>query len=188
MDDRVWVGTCTGPRDLLLVRSLFKAHDIPVVISGEHHFTLLPWYLGAFRTDVFAGAADAEDAAALLAASRSGEQTLHDNSDNPEHPSENRDHASDVQPIDSPPHARGVVATDRWHQAGIALLFGMITGFGAAHFYYTRAWVRGLALALVQLSATKLLGHSMSALGLVILARLVDVVGALWLLWYGTNE
>jgi len=83
---------------------------------------------------------------------------------------------------------RGVVATDRWHQAGMALLFGMITGFGAAHFYYTRAWVRGLALALIQLSATKVLGHSMNALGLVILARLVDVVGVLWLFWYGRDE
>jgi hypothetical protein len=44
----------------------------------------------------------------------------------------------------------------------MALLFGMITGFGAAHFYYTRAWVRGLVLALVQLSATNILGYSRS--------------------------
>jgi len=184
----VWVGWCTGPRDLLLVRSLFSAHDIPVVISGEHHFTLLPWYLGAFRTDVFAGASDAEDAAGVARDSRSGEHTMLDNSGSPRSAAESRDHASRVQPIGSPPHAWGVVATDRWHQAGMALLFGMITGFGAAHFYYTRAWVRGLALALIQLSATKVLGHSMNALGLVILARLVDVVGVLWLFWYGRDE
>jgi hypothetical protein len=172
----------------VLVRSLFNAYDIPVVISGEHHFTLLPWYVGAFRTDVFVGAADAEDAAALLADSRSGKRTVLDNSGSPGRPTENRDHASDVQPIRLPLHPWAVVATDRWHQAGMALLFGMIAGFGAAHFYYTRAWVRGLALALVQLSATKVLGHSMDALGLVILARLGDVVGALWLFWYGRDE
>lgn len=70
----------------------------------------------------------------------------------------------------------------------MALLFGMITGFGAAHFYYTRAWVRGLALAVVQLSAIKVLGRSMDALGLVMLPRIVDVVGALWLFWYGRDE
>ena len=172
----------------MLVRSLFNAYDIPVLISGEHLFTLFPWYMGAFRTDVFAGAADAEDAATLLADSRSGKHTVLDNPGSPGSVTETRDHVSDVQPIAPPPSPWGVVATDRWHQAGMALLFGMITGFGAAHFYYTRAWVRGLALALVQLSATKILGHSMAALGLVILARIVDVVGALWLFWYGPDE
>lgn len=187
MDDRVWVGTCAGPRDILLVRSLFQAYDIPVVISGEHFCMLHPWYLGAFRTDVFADAAHAEDAAALLADSRSGKHTL-GSSRSLEHAIENPDHAADAQLIGSPPHPWSIVATDRWYQAGLALLFGLITGFGAAHFYYTRAWTRGLALALVQLNATRILGHSMNALGLVILARLVDVVGALWLFWYGRDE
>lgn len=187
MDDRVWVGTCAGPRDVVLVRSLFNAHDIPVLISGEHYFTLGPWYVGAFRTDVFAGAADAEDAAALLADSRSGERTVLDESGSPGSATEPRDHASDVPPIGSPPHPWAIVPTDRWYQAGMALLFGMITGFGAAHFYYTRAWVRGCALALVQLSAIKVLGRSTDALGLVMLARFVDVVGALWLFWYGRD-
>lgn len=188
MDDRVWVGTCTGPSDVMLVRSLFDAHDIPVVISGEHFCLLHPWYVGAFRTDVFASAGDAADAATLLADSRSGVHTMAGESGIPHRAIENRDRASDVQLIGSPPHPWGSVPTDRRHQAGIALLFGMISGFGAAHFYYTRAWLRGLALALVQLSATRVVGHSLHALGLVILARIVDVVGVLWLLWFGRDE
>jgi len=173
----------------MLVRSLFNAHDIPVVISGAHLFSLFPWHLGAFRTDVFASAADAEDAAALLADSRSGAHAVLDNSYSPARVIPRRDHTSDLQLVGSPPHPWGVDASDRWHQAGMALLFGMVTGFGAAHFYYTRDWVRGLALALVQLSATRVLGHSMDALVLVILARVIDVVGALlWLFWYGRDE
>ena len=191
MDDRVWVGTCAGPRDVMLVRSLFSAHDIPLVISGEHHFTLYPWYVGAYRTDVFVGAADAEDAAALLAGSRSGEHTVLDNFDSAASATEHRadtSSSSGVPPLGAPLHPWSVVPTDRWHQAGMALLFGMIAGFGAAHFYYTRAWVRGLALAIIQLGVTRVLDGQMDVLDLVILARVADVVGALWLFWYGRDD
>ena len=193
MHDRVWVGTCAGPRDVLLIRSLFNAYDIPVVISGERHFALFPWYVGAFRTDVFV---DAADAAALLADSRTGERPVPDHVGSPEdedeidrdHEIENRDHACDVRPIGWPPHPWSGVASDRWHQAGMALLFGVILGFGAAHFYYTRAWVRGVALALVQLSIFDIFGYSMHTLALVTSARLADAVGALWLSWSGRDQ
>lgn len=195
MNDRVWIGTCAGPRDIMVVRSLFDAHDIPVVISGEHLFLLFPWYMGVFRTDIFASSRDAEDAAALLFESRRG---LHAAVDEPglsnspasppaSPPIENRDHAAEA-PWIGPPHPWSVSPADRWYQAGIALLFGMITGFGAAHFYYTRARWRGLALALVQLSATRIFGHTMTALYLLIVVRFVDVVGALWLFWYGRGD
>jgi hypothetical protein len=183
MNDRMWIGTCAGPRDVLLVRSLLDAYGIPVMISGEHLFSLQPWYLGVFRTDVFVSAADAEDAAAILADSRSGDHALLDDSDIPVSAIEVSDQAADAQWLGWPPHPWCVAATDRWHQTGLALLFGLITGFGAAHFYYTRAWLRGLALAFVQLGAGKVLDDSKSVLDVLILARIVDVVGALWLLW-----
>jgi hypothetical protein len=167
----------------MLVRSLLDAHDIPAIISGEHLFSLQPWYLGAFRTDVFVSAADAQDAAAILAGSRSGEHALVDDSDIPDSAVEVPDHAAEVQWRGWPPHPWCVAATDRWNHAGLALLFGMIAGFGAAHFYYTRAWLRGLALALVQFGAAKVLHDPKSVVEVLILARMVDVVGALWLLW-----
>lgn len=183
MDDRRWVGTCAGPRDVMLVRSLLDAHDIPVMISGEHLFSLQPWYLGAFRTDVFVNAADAEDAAAILAHSRSGEHALVDDADIPDSTIEVSDQAAEAQWLGWPPHPWYLAPTDRWNQAGLAVLFGIITGFGAAHFYFTRAWLRGLALAFVQLGASRVLDDTKNVFGALMLARMVDVVGALWLLW-----
>lgn len=183
MNDRMWVGTCAGPRDVMLVRSLLDAHDIPVMISGERLFSLGPWYLGAFRTDVFVSAADADHAAALLAHSRSGEHALLDDADIPDGMIEVPDQAAEAQWLGWPPHPWWAAATDRWQQLGLALLFGMIMGFGAAHFYYTRAWLRGLVLALAQFAAWKVVDDSINVIEVLILVRMVDVVGTLWLLW-----
>lgn len=167
----------------MLVRSLLDAHDIPAMIGGEHLFSLQPWYLGFFRADVFVSPDDADNAAAILADSRSGEHALLDDADIPDSAIEVSTQAAHAQWLGWPPHPWCGAATDRWHQAGLALLFGLITGFGAAHFYYTRAWLRGLALALVQYGATKMFHDSKTVIDVLILARMVDVVGALWLLW-----
>jgi hypothetical protein len=98
----------------MLVRALFDAHDIPVMISGQHLFSLQPWYLGVFRTDVFVSAGDAEDAAAILADSRSGEHALLDDSDIPDSAIEIPDQCADAQWLGWPPHPWCVTATDRW--------------------------------------------------------------------------
>ena len=67
MSGRVRIGTCSNPADAALVRSVFDAHEIGVVIGAEHHASLLGPVGGAFLSlDVWVAEADAEEAAALL--------------------------------------------------------------------------------------------------------------------------
>src|SRR5207249_1515627 len=64
---RVCIGTCSGLADAAFLRSVFAAHDIPVLINAENHASMLGGLGGAFvRLDIVVDEAYAEDAAALL--------------------------------------------------------------------------------------------------------------------------
>src|SRR5215831_13046420 len=64
---RLRIGTCADTADAALVRSVFAARGIPVVIGAEHHASLLGPIGSSFLSlDIWVAEEDAEDAAALL--------------------------------------------------------------------------------------------------------------------------
>jgi hypothetical protein len=72
---------------------------------------------------------------------------------------------------------------DRRRRTGIALLLGCCITFGTAHMF-ARAWLRGAALAAVELIgivqvAAGHRGGTMAIVG----AVAVDVIGAVWRIW-----
>jgi hypothetical protein len=82
MNKRVRIGTCAGPAEAALVRSVFDAHGVQLLIGAEHHAAMLGGLGGAFvRLDLFVDADDAKEAAALLADLRSGAHAAPDDVD-----------------------------------------------------------------------------------------------------------
>jgi hypothetical protein len=180
---RVRIGTCSGPADAALVRSMFSAHGIAVVIGAENHAGLLAGLGGAFLSlDIWVDEEESEEALALLHDLRERDERSVDGDDDDEDfdgdaadpAGESRDDAAD--PAGDPVQLR----MDRRRQTGIVLLLGCCVSFGTAHLF-TRAWVRGITLAAVELGGVMQLwdGHGSGGL-LVIAAMLADVIGALW--------
>jgi hypothetical protein len=67
VSSRVRIGTCEGLADAALVRSVFTAHGIHVVVGSENHASVLTGLGGGFASlDICVDEADAEDAAELL--------------------------------------------------------------------------------------------------------------------------
>jgi hypothetical protein len=81
MKSRVRIGTCSGPAEAAFVRSVFDAHDLPVLISGEQHASVLGGLGGFVRLDIFVAEQDAEDAAALLRDIREGDHAISEDDD-----------------------------------------------------------------------------------------------------------
>src|SRR5512144_2607043 len=75
MTSRIRIGTCSGVADAALVRSVFGAHGIHVVIGAEGHAGVLGGLGGSFLSlDIFVAEADAEEAVALLHDIRGGDR------------------------------------------------------------------------------------------------------------------
>src|SRR4051812_12815132 len=70
---RVRIGTCANPADAALIRSVFAARGVGVVIGAEHHASLLGPIGGSFLSlDIWVARDEAEEAAALLRDLREG--------------------------------------------------------------------------------------------------------------------
>ena len=202
MSNRVRIGTCSGPAEAAFVRSVFDAHEVPVVINGEMHASALGGLGGFIRLDILVNSEDAEQASALLTDIRTGEHAIAEDEAVAE---ETGDDAPDDAARDERADAEGVwhakhetaaePATDapavpptrfdtRRRRTGIALLLSVVPGFGAAHMS-TGAWGRGVAIAGANvIGFAYLLGHDRSLGGSVLFAaRLVDLLGALWRVW-----
>jgi hypothetical protein len=162
---------------------MFSAHGIAVVIGAENHAGLLAGLGGAFLSlDIWVDEEESEEALALLHDLRERDERSVDGDDDDEDfdgdaadpAGESRDDAAD--PAGDPVQLR----MDRRRQTGIVLLLGCCVSFGTAHLF-TRAWVRGITLAAVELGGVMQLwdGHGSGGL-LVIAAMLADVIGALW--------
>lgn len=168
---RVRIGTCSGPADAALVRSVFDAHEIPIVINAEQHASVLGGLGGAFvPLHIYVDEEYAEDAAALLADLHAREAP------DPELPDEEEDadeSTRDEVPVDL------VVARRR--RTMIALLLGLSVTFGAAH-ASTGAWFRALALAGLEAFAIRHLVAGNTDLGTFLLIATVatDLIGAIW--------
>src|SRR5262249_50697375 len=85
VSDRVRIGTCADLGDAALVRSVFAARDIHVVIGTEHHASVLTGLGGGFVSfDIWVSEEDAEEASELLRdlRERGAEATPEDDGEN----------------------------------------------------------------------------------------------------------
>lgn len=163
---QVRIGTCSGPADAALVRSVFAAHDLRVFVSGEQHANMLGGMAGTFLSlDIWVAEEDAEEAAALL----------HEVRNHQPGGDEDEIEESDAEPEDD--HV--VHRIDRRRGTGIVILLGVCVTFGTAHMY-TRAWLRGMALAGFELFAFRYFAVQ-PAVAAAMLAGCVaaDLIGAL---------
>ncbi len=153
---RVRVATCHDPAEAALVRSMLSAHGVDVMIAGEHHAGMLGMLGGAvISMDVWVASADAEEAVGLIRELREGAaEPLADD----EAPAEDASYEGEGADGDDGSalvvhSAQDTLETiERRRGIGIALLLACCVTFGTAHMY-TRAWLRGLALAALELAS-----------------------------------
>jgi|GEM_PF-365151 len=193
MSNRVRIGTCSGPAEAAFVRSVFDAHDVPVVINGEHHASAMGGLGGFIRLDIFVDSEHAEEAAALLRDVREGDHAVLEDGELPEQASsdERADaagvwDAKEAAAPESPLPAAAAKPTrfdPRRRRTGIALLLSVVPGFGAAHMS-TGAWGRGFAIAILNVIGFVYLRRDPHVGGWLLFgARFADLLGALWRVW-----
>lgn len=183
MSGRVRIGTAADPADAALIRSVFAARGLGVVIGAEHHASLLGPIGGAFLSlDIWVAAEDAEEAAALLRDLREGAPA--DGSEADAAPPDGE--AGTATPPDDDDdgdgeleHERRIRAEQR-RRAGVAILLGCFLTFGTAHIV-TGAWARGLVLAAIEIVGIRFLVNGEKfGTALILAAVLTDLIGALW--------
>jgi hypothetical protein len=87
VSSRVRIGTCAGTADAALVRSVFTAHGIHVVVGSETHASVFTGLGGGFESlDIWVDDGDAEDAAELLQDLRERSARVHGSSDGDDEP------------------------------------------------------------------------------------------------------
>lgn len=203
MQNRVKVGTCSGPAEAAFVRSVFDAHEVPVVINGEMHASAMGGLGGFIQLEIFVDSEDAEEASALLRDIRAGEHALSEDelpeaepaTDDTAAADPDRDERADAEGVwvargapraADPPAAAAAPTTsfdNRRRRVGIVLLVSMIAGFGTAHMA-TGAWKRGAVLAGVTVAGIALAVQGDRLGGwLLFAARFVDLLGAAWRAW-----
>jgi Putative prokaryotic signal transducing protein len=205
MRNRVKIGTCSGPAEAAFVRSVFDAHELPVVINGEMHASVLGGLGGFIPLDILVDREDAEAAVALLRDVRAGEHAVSEDGALPDvargdEPlaDPGRDERADADGLweaeavagaaETPPVAPAPAMTTgfdtRRRRTGAVLLLSVIPGFGAAHMS-TGAWGRGIAIAAVNVVAIGYLLSNDRLLGgwLLFGVRFADMFGALWRVW-----
>ncbi len=209
MKNRVKIGTCSGPAEAAFVRSVFEAHDLPVIINGEMHASAMGGLAGFVPLNILVDEHDAEDAAALLRDIRQGEHAVSEG----DAPRDDAHAASEGEapPVDPerdaradaagvwdlqddaaaskpPPAASGFAPTAgfdaRHRRTGAVLLLAVLLGFGTAHMS-TGAWGRGIAIAALNVAGFVYAVNGDFHLGgwLLFVARFADLLGALWRVW-----
>lgn len=174
---RVRIGTCSSPADAALVRSLFSAHGIAVVIGAEHHANLLGPLGGSFLSlDIWVDEADGDEGVALLRDLRERDER---STDEDEVGQGGEDGDAGRSDSGDDPGSSVSLRIDQRRRTGIVLLLGCIVTFGTAHMF-TRAWLRGFALAAIEIAGIMHLWHGRSIGGGVVAAAILsDLIGAL---------
>ena len=171
------IGTCSGPADAALVRSMFSAHGIDVVVGAENHAGMLAGLGGGFLSlDIWVDEEVSDEATALLRDLRErddGSAPAIDEDDD-EYDGDETGESWREAPI-ATVHQR----VDQRRRTAVALILGCCITFGTAHMF-TGAWLRGVALAAVELVGILQAGagHALGGVAAVA-AVLVDLVGAL---------
>ena len=181
------IGTCSNPADAALVRSVFDAHEIHVVIGAEHHASLLGPLGGAFLSlDIWVAEEDAEEAAALLhdlrerGAEATPEDEDHEEDGDVADGSAGEAAGQHAPPAPSAPGESLQGRLDRRRRTGTVLLLGAFVTFGTAHMF-TRAWMRGIALAGLEVLGLRYIAVGNALGGVMIASAIVyDLVGAIW--------
>jgi Putative prokaryotic signal transducing protein len=185
---RVRIGTCSGPADAALVRSMLSAHGIAVIVGAENHAGLLAGLGGGFLSlDIWVDEEDREEAEALLC-------DLRERDESGDHGTE--DDAGDAAEADgADPGESGSGGTssesmrlriDRRYRTLVVLLLGCCITFGTAHMF-AGAWMQGITLAAIEAVGIMHVRNGHTLGGFVIAAAiLTDVIGALWHVWTTT--
>ena len=169
MADRVRIGTCSGPAEAALVRSLMAAHEIRATIGGEQHASMLGGLGGAMLTlDIWVDADDAEQAAALLADQRVEDRSVSLESAEPTAP----------DPFGDDDYAAMEAAVVRRRRTGVAVLLATCVTFGTAHLF-ARSPLRALVLAAVEIAGFSYVHVApMRGVAMIASAIVADLVGA----------
>jgi hypothetical protein len=186
---RVRIGTCSGLADAALVRSIFTAHDIDVVVGTEHHAGVLTGLGGGFVSlDIWIDEEDREEALALLHDLRDPDLRCGAENENEDEDEDGKGHDQDAgnDAAGARPDARDApgdslhLRIDRRRRTAVVLLLGSCITFGTAHMF-TRAWMRGIMLAAVEIIGLMHVWNRHAAGGGIIAsAVLADMIGALW--------
>lgn len=210
MKNRVRIGTCSGPAEAAFVRSVFDAHELPVIINGEMHASAMGGLAGFVQLDIFVAEDAAEEAAALLHDIRAGEHAVADGDDAPDGEAAaaapdagdrgdpcdpDSDERADAEGVwlssqaPRPPVTAGAFTPttgfdSRPRRTGAVLLLSVLLGFGSAHMS-TGAWGRGIAIAALNVLGFLYVAQGDFRLGgwMLFGARFVDLLGALWRVW-----
>ena len=172
------IGTCSGPADAALVRSMFSAHGIDVVVGAEHHAGMLAGLGGGFLSlDIWVDEEDSEDATALLHDLRERNDALDDETDDDDDEYDGDEHGDASR---SAPAATVHQRVDQRRRTAVALILGCCVTFGTAHMF-TGAWTRGITLAAIELAGIFQASAGHLAGGVVAVAAVVvDLTGSLW--------
>jgi hypothetical protein len=215
MKNRVKIGTCSGPAEAAFVRSVFNAHDLPVLINGEMHAAAMGGLAGFVPLNILVDEDDAEDAVALLRDIRQGQhavsegdgphdgehaaspgEALPDDLDHDEHADAAGvwNSPADAEASKAPPAAPVFTPTTgfdtRRRRTGAVLLLAVLLGFGSAHMS-TGAWGRGAAIAALTVAGVwyaAVSGDFHLGGWLLFVARFADMFGALWRIWSRPGE
>ncbi len=172
------IGTCSGPADAALVRSMFSAHGIDVVVGAEHHAGMLAGLGGGFLSlDIWVDEDDSEEGAALLHDLRERNASV---APEPDEDDDEYDGDETGEAARSAPLATVHQRTDERRRTAVALILGCCVTFGTAHMF-TGAWTRGITLAAIELVGIfeASAGHVFGGVTAVA-AVCVDLTGALW--------
>jgi hypothetical protein len=147
MRNRVRIGTGAGPADAAFIRSVFEAHELQVVISGENHAGMFAGLGGFISLDILVAEDDAEEAVGLLRDIREGDHAALDDApeaEADEHDDDLADERADADGVwghhaDEPAGTGDRLVPqgpfdDRRRRTGIVLVLGVVFGVrGRAH-------------------------------------------------------
>lgn len=216
MKNRVKIGTCSGPAEAAFVRSVFDAHELPVVINGEMHASAMGGLGGFVQLEIFVDREDAEDALALLNDIRTGDHAVSEGDELTAEASGEAPHGDEraegarsderadadgvwnardeIREAGAPPATRAFTPTTgfdtRRRRTGVVLLLSIMAGFGTAHMS-TGAWGRGILIAVLQVLSLAYGGATgnLRAAGWILFAlRFIDMFGALGRVWSSSDD
>jgi|ERR1700733_7820208 hypothetical protein len=179
MAGRAKIGVCRDAAEVALVRAMFGANGIDLVIGAEQHAAMLGGLGAGFLSlDIIVDADDADRAAELLRELREGTHaTDGDNSNAGDSAAGHSAADHDVEDL-----AEGELPIDvriaRRRRTGIAVMLSLFITFGTGHMFM-RAWARAVLLAGVEVFGFVELARGQGLGGLLVIGAIAtDAIGS----------